>query len=348
MENVICSFPAMYTTPSAKPTVALFMPEHTARVVFSKERLQSLADAATLIAAYYSKTDVAAQLELLEPVDILFTGWFSPRIDAKVLTSAPKLKAVFHTAGSVNPYTSEAFWESGIPISSAYHANSLPVADFTASQIILSLKGFWQKSRSYREARNIPADRKLNPGTRGATIGLVSLGSIARLVIERLAHLDLKLIAYDPYLSAEEAALLGVELVNLETLFATSDVVSCHTPLNDQTVGLLDLSHFIRMPRNSTFINTSRGKIVDSVGLLEALQQRPDLTALLDVTDPEPLPPESAFFDLPNIIVSPHIAGSIGNECFNLGEAMLQEMDRFQRGEALQWQIRQEQALMMT
>lgn len=331
-----------------KPKAALFMPDHISSTVISEETLGQLGQEVQLVDAAFSKWDSIESLPALAEVEYLFTGWHSPVIDAHVVSACPNLKAVFHCAGSVNSVTSEAFWKTQIPITSAFHANSIPVAEFTYAQIVLSLKAYWQSFSEYKTTREIPFDRKDVVGTKNATIGLISFGSIARLLLEKLRALDIDVITYDPYVDEETAKQYGVEKVELDELFKRSNVVSCHAPLTDQTINLVKTAHITSMPHKATFINTARGKIVDQPGLVDALKERPDLVALLDVTDPEPLSGDDPIFDLPNAFVSAHIAGSVGNECFNLGEAMLHEFKRFVAGEPLKWEIKQERAVLMT
>lgn len=324
------------------------MPEQTAAMVFPRQLVQRLSGEVEWVPGFFTADGMDDRLGLLAGVEYLFTGWQSPCIDEAVLAAAPDLKAVFHCAGSVRHVTGDVFWERNIPIASANEANGVPVAEFTYAQIVLSLKGHWQSTKAYAVKRRIPPERKDACGLRGATVGLVSLGSIARMLVPKLKAWPLRVLAYDPYVSAGQARELGVALTSLEALFAESQVVSCHAPLYPDTEGLLQERHFLAMPPHATFINTSRGRVVDSEGLVRALRDRPDLSALLDVTDPEPLPPDSPFFGLPNAHISPHIAGSIGNECLNLGEAMIAELRRFLAGQPLQGRITREQAARMT
>lgn len=327
---------------------ALFMPAHTIGRVFSPNALSGLRERLTLVEGNFDKESYTQDLDKLQEVEILFTGWGSPCIDEIVLQSAPRLKLVLHTAGSVRQVTSEAFWGRGIPISSANETNSEPVAKFTFAQIMLSLKGFWETSRSYYAKRDFPAHRKDSPGLRDSTVGLISYGSIARKVAALLESLPIHMLAYDPFVSETEMAKYGVKPATLDTIFSESNVVSCHLPLFKETEGLIDDSYLMRLPEGATFINTARGRVVNQDALLQVMQARPDLTALLDVTYPEPLPRESPLYELPNVILSPHIAGSIGNECRALGEAMIDELDRFKTSQPLIGQISQERASKMT
>jgi phosphoglycerate dehydrogenase-like enzyme len=144
----------------------------------------------------------------------------------------------------------------------------------------------------------------------GSTVGLVSLGMVGRLVRERLRPFDLRVVACDPYVTSEEAHVLGVDLIPLEDLFASSEVVSLHAPWLPETEGMIQGSHLASMKRNATLINTSRGAVVREAEMVEILEARPDLWAVLDVTHPEPREPGSRLYDLPNVVLTPHIAGT--------------------------------------
>ncbi len=283
---------------------------------------------------------------LLREVEIIFTGWGAPRLNAAFLEATPELQAVFYGAGSIRRLITAAFWTRGIRITSAYAANAIPVSEFTVAAVLFALKRVWHFARTIREDRSFP-DHHDVPGAYHTTVGLVSLGMIGRLVRQRLQPFDLKVLAYDPFLETSAAEELGVEQVDLDALFADSQVVSLHTPLLDSTRDLIRGEHLAAMPPNATFINTSRGAVVHQEEMLEVLRRRPDLQAVLDVTHPEPPPADSPLYTLPNVLLTPHVAGSSGPECRRLGAYMIDELRRYLDGEPLQWEITREQAEIM-
>jgi phosphoglycerate dehydrogenase-like enzyme len=172
---------------------------------------------------------------------------------------------------------------------------------------------------------------------------------IGRLVAERLQPFDLKVIACDPHVTQAQAdrAKLAVSMVALDELFARADVVSLHAPLLPGTLGLVTGRHLAAMRRNATIINTARGAIVREAEMIEVLGRRPDLCAVLDVTHPEPPAPGSPLFTLPNVVLTPHIAGSMGPECRRHGRCMIGELKRYLAGEPLKWEITREKAALM-
>jgi phosphoglycerate dehydrogenase-like enzyme len=273
--------------------------------------------------------------EALREVELAFSGWGMPAMDADFLERFPRLRHVFYGAGSVRRfYTAEAL-ERGIGVSSAWRANAVPVAEYAQATILLSLKHFWRQIRDCKEAREWRRSPTI-PGAFRTTVGLLSLGAIGRLVAGRLASHDLSVLAYDPFASEEDAADLGVELADLETVFRESEVISVHTPDLPTTKGLVSGDLLRSLKPGATLINSSRGAVIDEPALVEVLRERPDLQAILDVTATEPIGSESPLWDLPNLLLTPHIAGSMGGECARMGEYMVAELDRYLAGRPLE------------
>jgi phosphoglycerate dehydrogenase-like enzyme len=303
------------------------------------------ADIAQLVDVYaepQTAESAAANPDILREAEVIFSGWGCPTFDQTLLDHAPKLKVVFYGAGTIKQFVTPAFWERGIVITSAAAANAIPVAEYTLGHILLSLKGVWFYARAARESRTL-TQRNGFPGGYGSTVGIISLGLIGRRVCELLKPFDLHVIAYDPYMSAAGANELGVEMCSLDELFRRADVVSLHTPWLPETEGLITGDHLRTMRPNSTFINTARGAVVRETEMITALAERQDITAILDVTYPEPPDAESPLFTLPNVMLTPHIAGALGAERGRLGALVLAELRRYLNGETLTHQVRREQ-----
>ncbi len=291
-----------------------------------------------------TKAEVTADPSILAEVEVIFTGWGAPVMDEAFLAAAPKLKAVFYGAGSIRGFTTDAFWARNITVTSAYAMNAVPVSEFTLASILFSLKNAWRYVLGTKRDGKIPAKTSC-AGAYGSKVGLISLGMIGRLVRERLRPFDLEVLAYDPFVTREQAAALSVEIVSLEEIFKQCDVVSLHTPWLKETERMITGAHFRSMKPGATFINTARGAVVCEDELIEVLQERPDLTALLDVTYPdEPPKPGSPLLSLPNVVLTPHIAGSMDLECRRMGQLMIEEFDRWSRGDSLKWGLTKEKA----
>ena len=170
---------------------------------------------------------------------------------------------------------------------------------------------------------------------------------IGRMVCRHLQGFDLNVIAYDPFVNEADAADLGVELCSLEDVFRRADVVSLHTPWLPETEGMITGEHFAMMKQGATFLNTARGAIVREREMIEVLQRRDDLFAVLDVVWPEPPVPGSPLYTMQNVVLTPHIAGSLNDECRRMGRIVVDEVGRFVRGEPLHWAISREQAAIM-
>ncbi len=314
--------------------------------IYGPEQRAAIASLVDVYAPPQTAEGVRANPSILAPAEVILSGWGMAPLDEAFLAAAPNLKAVFYGAGSIKRIVTDAFWARGIPITSSYAANAVPVAEYTLSQILFCLKKGWQHALAIKREGRYPP-RLPVPGAYGSTVGVISLGMIGRLVCRHLQHFDLKVLAYDPYVEADEAAALGAELCELDELFRRADVVSLHTPWLPETEGMITGAHFEAMKEGATFINTARGAIVREAEMIAVLQQRPDLFAVLDVTYPEPPAPGSPLYTLDNVVLTPHIAGSLGKECRCMGQIVVEELQRFIRGEPLRWAITREQAARM-
>lgn len=307
---------------------------------YGTAELAQIAERINLLSPPMDTDAVLAGTEALAKAEVMFCGWGAPKFDQAFLERAPRLKAVFYAGGSVRSVVSPAFWARGIRITSGYAMNGVAVADYATGIILIGLKHGFLHARYARE--NGRHSRKLPvPGAYESTVGIISLGAAGKALLQRLRGFDMKVIAHDPYVPAQEATKLGVELVGLDEIFARADAISLHTPQLPETIGLIHRRHFECMKPGAIFINTARGAIVREHEMIEVLQQRTDLMAVLDVSDPEPPVDGSPLYSMPNVMLTPHIAGALGRERLRLGRCMIEEFDRWQRGEAMQWEITQ-------
>lgn len=279
--------------------------------------------------------------EALSRTEVLITGWGCPPVDVGVLAAAPRLRAVMHAAGSVKHVLAPEVWQRGITVSSAAPANAGPVADYTVAAIHLSAKRAFRSAGEYRAGR--PRDLTVSPrtGFLDRTVGIVGASRTGRLVLERLAGTGVRLLVHDPYLAAAEASALGAEPVGLDALLTGSDIVSLHAPLLPATRHLVDARALGLLRDGAVLVNTARGGLVDTEALT-AHCARGRIDAVLDVTDPEPLPPGHPLLRLPNVLVTPHVAGAMGTEVRLLGEFAVAEAERFAAGERLLGEVRAE------
>ncbi|MFG2438719.1 hydroxyacid dehydrogenase [Streptomyces sp. NPDC048508] len=277
--------------------------------------------------------------ERLATTEVLITGWGAPVLDAGALEAAPRLRAVLHAAGSVKGFTTQAVWDRGIAVSSAAAANALPVAEYTLAMILLAGKNVFAYRDRLRDERAFPYGEILpGVGNFGRRVGVVGASRVGRRLIELLRPFDLEVSLTDPYVTEAGAAALGVPLLPLDALLAGSDVVTVHAPQTPETRHLVGRRELALMPDGSVLVNTARGSLVDHDALVGELRSG-RIGAVLDVTDPEPLPADSPLLDLPNAFVTPHLAGSQGNEVARLGATVLGELERLLAGRELEFRV---------
>jgi phosphoglycerate dehydrogenase-like enzyme len=266
-----------------------------------------------------------AELVPLERAEVVLSGWGCPPLDAALLERAPALRAVVHAAGGVKGHVTDACWDRGLLVSTAAGANAEPVAEYTLARILLAGKAAGRMAHAYRMRRAAIDLISEFPdvGNLGKTVGIVGASRIGRRVIELLQPFDLHVLVNDPYVDGS---------VELDELLAVSDVVSLHAPSLPSTRHMLDARRLALLRDGATLINTARGALIDPDALVaELVTGRID--AVIDVTEPEVLPPDSPLYHLPNVVLTPHIAGALGVEVRRLGDSALDELARLARGE---------------
>lgn len=325
-----------------RPRTLVVMGEPHFRDLFDaarRDRLAALADLRGPVpSASFDDPAVRAELATAEA---LVTGWGCPPLTTEVLAAAPALKAVFHAGGSVKANIPPAGWERGLVVTSAATANARPVAEFTLATILLEGKRTWRYVDGYRTHRDAPDDWRADvPPSRnlGGVVGLVGLSRVGRRVAELLRPFDLSVLAADPLATPAEAAALGARLVPLDDLLRVSDLVSLHAPELPETHHLLDRRRLALLRDDAVLVNTARGSLIDTDALIAECRTG-RLRAVLDVTEPEPLPADSPLYDLPNVQLTPHIAGSMQAETHRLADSALDELERFTVGLPLQHRV---------
>ncbi|MFG2834268.1 hydroxyacid dehydrogenase [Streptomyces zaomyceticus] len=322
----------MHPTPTTRPRALFAMGRRHRDAMFPPAEIQRLTACVDVDPDHVAEnlTDEPA----LADVEILITSWGCPVLDEEVLARAPALKAIVHAAGSVKHHVTQACWDRGILVSSAPAANAVPVAEYTVAAILFANKRVLEIGGLYREHR-APLDwsrRFPGFGNYRRTVGVVGASLVGRKVIELLRPYDLDILLADPYVSTLRAAGMGVRRVELDELVSASDVVSLHAPELPETRHLMDARRLGLMRDSATLINTARGSLVDTDALAaEATSGR--IHAVIDVTEPEVLPAASPLYSLPNVLLTPHIAGSLGGELHRITSSALDEVERYCAGE---------------
>ncbi|MFC4554736.1 hydroxyacid dehydrogenase [Georgenia faecalis] len=318
-----------------RPEAMLVMDARAFGMQFGPTELARLDDlAATGELAYVDELDSAAARRRLREVEVLITSWGAPGLTEERLADAPRLRAVFHSAGSVRHLVSEELWRRDILVTTAATANAVAVAEFTLAAIIFAGKKapfLAADARSHRDSWGY-VDARGSLTNRGRVVGIVGFSRVGRQVVDRLAALEVAdVLVYDPVVPADEIRAAGGTPVALAELLAAADIVSLHAPALAESRRMIGAAELALLPAGATLINTARGQLVDTPALeRECATGR--INAMLDVTDPEPLPASSVLYDLPNVMITPHIAGSLGSETQRMVESALGELERYVDG----------------
>ena len=287
-----------------------------------------------------NKKNLAENAGFLSDCEIAFATWGMPKFTKEEIRQyMPRLKAVFYAAGTVQ-YFARPFLECGIKVFSAFAANAVPVAEYTFAQITLAAKGYFQAAKNYRllPLRSLVFANS-STGNFRCKVGLAGVGAIGKMVAKKLQALDVEVFACDPFVSAETAKELGVTLVDMDTLFSECDIISNHLANKSELKNVFNFKLFRKMKKHSTFINTGRGAQVAEFQLALSLICHPSRTFVADVIKCEFFPYISPLFWCHNAVITPHIAGSTGNEPQRMAFYMIEEMERLLRNEQTLYEV---------
>jgi len=230
-------------------------------------------------------------------------------VGGNMMDAASNLKVVGRAGVGIDNVEMEAASARGIAVYNAPGGNTIAAAEMTMALMLTLIRKIPAAEQSVRQGL---WDRAAFKGTqlRGRTLGLIGAGRIGGEVAKRCRAFDMDCIVYDPYLTQDRADELGVLLVELNTVLEDADVISIHVPLNDETRGLVGDDALGRMKRGAIVINASRGGVINEVSLARALHDGSVAGAALDVFEVEPLRDDSPLREAPNLVLTPHLAGS--------------------------------------
>ncbi len=310
------------------------------KLVFSEKVINKLKQYGEVSSELIDCKNIEKHKAFLANCDVAFATWGMLTLsEEEIKKYMPELKCVFYAAGTVQ-YFARPFLNCGVKVFSAFAANAVPVIEYTVSQIILASKGFYQGAKRYRIA--LPSSflhTQKSKGNFGIKAGLIGLGAIGSGVAEKLKDYDIEVLAYDPFCSEEKAEKLGVQLTDLETIFSKCLVISNHLANKKELKNIFTDKHFSLMQKHSTFINTGRGDQVNEWALAKNLILHPSRTAVLDVLKIEHFPYINPLFWCPNAIITPHIAGSMGNETHRMAYYMIEELERYISGTETRYEV---------
>ena len=328
------------------PTVFLNMTREMRERCFRQADLQRIERQCRLIVADAdSGDDLVAHWERgAAKAEVVITGWHTPAITPAMLDAAPRLKLILHAAGSVRYLVPDEAFSRGIRVASANGALARGVAETVLGLTIVGLKGIIPASRMVAAGGWKQGDFGM-PGitvreTFGSTVGVIGAGQVGRHVIDLLRPLGVRVVVADPYLPAEQAEAMGVEVVSLDDLLRQSDVVSLSAPSLASTRHMMGARQFALMKDGAVFINTARGSLVDEDALVAELRLG-RIWAFLDVTDPEPPRADHPLRSLPNAVLTPHLAGALSNGCYRLGADAAQQIEDYFAGRPVHGEVEQ-------
>jgi len=318
----------------------LLMDPTAARFVFGEQESRRLAEMLDVDLSRTETSLASIAPDVLARTELLITGWGSPTIDTAALEAMPALRAIVHWGGGVD-FIAPVASKRGIAISSARDANAIPVAEFTIAMITLAAKdAFWVSRQYAAEQRAIHREEELaHTGLYNTSVGIVGASAIGSRVMEMLRSSEVQISVFDPFVSSKRAEELGATLIpDLVQLASRSRILSVHAPAVPSTRGMVSRDVLSALPDGATVINTSRGILIDQDALVDELQSG-RIRAILDVTEPDVLPPGHPLYRLPNVFLTPHLAGSTGSELRRLGIATVAEVERLVAGRPFNFPI---------
>ncbi len=290
-------------------------------------------------------TDEESALPLAADADALVTS--SVPVTDRILDVAKNCKIAVRTGIGFEALDLPALTRHGVYAAHvrgfceqevADHAMALALALMRKLNISQKIKDGQWKERTWAWVENKPVFR-----LEGQTFGLVAVGSIGRNVAKRAQAFGFKVIAFDPYVSADDAKLVGVELVDFDTLIKTADVISIHAPLSESTFHMFNSVTFEKMKQTAYLVNTARGGLVDNKAIYDALRAGTIAGAGLDVTEQEPCRADESLFSLDNVIITGHTAGYSEDSLLALRRGVFSQIvEVFKGGKPKYWLNREE------
>lgn len=304
--------------------------------VFSPEQVAYLKEAFNCDGVIYTPED----LPKLKDTDLIFSTWGMPELSQEEIRKyLPNLKCIFYAAGTIKAFA-QPYYDCGVRIFSAWQANAVPVKEITLAQILLASKGFYYLSRLCKQDYGSAFNQMQKfPGNYGVKVGLLGCGAIGMQVLEELKRFDVEIYVSSSKITKENEAQLGVHAATMEEIFQTCNVISNHLANVPETVGIIGESLISQLQPYSTFLNTGRGAQVDEAALVRKLKADETVTAVLDVTDPEPPCKDHPFYTLPNCVLTPHFAGSTGQEVHRMAQYMIEECNAYLAGGPCKYEV---------
>lgn len=316
-----------------------FMPKHV---------MDSLAKLGNLTCNTTTEHMTAEELKkALEHTDILVTGWSTPKLTAEVIGDCKRLKMVAHTAGTVAPYVSKELYEKGVTVVCGNDIFARSVAEGALCYILFKLRdldGYIERTKQglWKDSQNLN-----NEGLFKKKIGIVGYGTISKYLCRLLVPFDVEILVSSSHLSQEAAAEFGGKVVSTDEIFATCDVISIHLAKNEKTINSITSKQLSLIKDNALLVNTARAEVIKQEDFINELAKN-RFKAVLDVHYQEPIPIDSIFRTFENVTLIPHLGGPTMDMRPRAGEAVVEDIERFIKGEPLQYEVTGDTAGRMT
>lgn len=284
----------------------------------------------------------ARMIAFARDLDALIIGPGAPKITDRIMAACPRLKLIGEIEGDrfARRIDMAAAAAHGIQVSDTTQGSSFPVAEWALAMMLIGLRNAGELFRRLVDGEVLTNDwKKAQVGYRngeltGRTVGLIGCGYIGRHLLKLLAPFDVEVLVHDPHAPRVIADIYDVSFTSLDQLMATSDVVVCLAPLTAETRGMIGARQLGLLRPETVLVNVSRGAVIDSAALIARLRQG-DITACLDVFDPEPIPADSPIRAMRNVFMTPHIAGVTADCGPRFVRLMIEEIERHFQGHEL-------------
>ncbi|MDD5115798.1 MAG: phosphoglycerate dehydrogenase [Candidatus Omnitrophica bacterium] len=256
------------------------------------------------------KTDLKpdALKEIIKDYDALVVR-SATKVTGEVIQAAKKLKVIGRAGVGLDNVDLEAATQKGIIVMNTPAGNTISTAEHTFSMVLALSRNIPQANSSTKKGE-WKRSKFMGVELYGKTLGIVGFGRIGSEVAKRALSFGMKVLAYDPFLSAEVAESVGVEVAELKNVLESADYITVHTPLTDETRHMISEKEFALMKKGVRIINCARGGIIDEAALVKAIKEQKVAGAAMDVFEKEPLSAESEFLKLDNVVTTPHLGAS--------------------------------------
>ncbi len=313
--------------------IALIMDPGTRNMVINQKTIDRLSKIGTVV-LNEGGTDAETVKPLLQDATVCVTSWGNQPLDENLLSVCPNLKILIHAAGSVKPVVSDALWEKGVRVSSSAPMLSMGVSETALGFTIAASKNFFNLNANLHNGGWAEGKENIRE-LYELTVGVISGGWAGRHYIELLQPFNVNILLYDPFISEEKAQAMGCKKASFEQILEQADIISIHAPSIPETHHMFNAETLAKMKKDAILINTARGSIIDEKALYDHMKAGNLKYACLDVFDPEPPAADHPLRTLPNVIMTPHLAGLANNGLKKIGQHVCEELERFLAGEKL-------------